>query len=256
MKRVFLLGLLAFFALTSPARADAAADAIAQRMLAHDAFGFEGAELHARLVIAESSGKSQERAFDAKSKRASDGQVRTLLRFTAPGTIAGTAFLLIQHASGADEQYIYLPRLKTTRRVGGTAERDGSFMGSDFTYADLERKDLKQASFTKLGEESVGKDACDKLEATPKGPSPYARIEVWIRKSDALPLRIRWFGKDGQAEKTLFVRRVRTVDGHPVIAECTIENAKSGHKTDLVIEDLKFRTDIPDAELTPAALSH
>jgi hypothetical protein len=247
---------MAVLAFGGPARADANADAIAQRMLAHDAFGFEGAELHARLMIAEASGKSQERAFDAKSKRSADGDVRTLVRFTAPGNIAGTAFLLIAHASGADEQYVYLPRMKTTRRIGGTAERDGSFMGSDFTYADLERKDLKQATFAKLGEETVGKDACDKLEAVPKGASPYARIEVWVRKSDAIPLRIRWFGKDGQAEKALFVRRVRTVDGHPIIAECTVENAKIAHKTDLAIDDLKFRTDIADAELTPAALAH
>ena len=72
--------------------------------------------------------------------------------------MAGTAFLLLEQKDGATEQYIYLPGLRRTRRIVGR-EREGSFMGSDFTYADMQRVDDHHAKHKRLADEKLGTDA-------------------------------------------------------------------------------------------------
>ncbi len=250
---------LAVAALVTPGAARAegpSADEIAKKTLEHDTFGFEGSQIKARLVLFEADGRTQERAFEGISKKGADNLIRSVIRFTGPATIAGTSFLMVQHQGAPDEQHIYLPRMKTTRRIGGTGEREGSFMGSDFSYADLERKDLREATYARLPDEPVGKDPCFHLEATPKTQSAYAKLSLWIRQRDFIPLRVQMFDKDGKLLKTTFTRRIKDVDGKPVVTETHTENAQTNHKTDLVIDEIQFKPDLSDALFTPAALSH
>jgi outer membrane lipoprotein-sorting protein len=242
------------------ARADDAnpsAAELAKNTLDHDTFGFEGTQIHARLILTDAGGQTQERAFDGISKKGDGRLIKSVIRFTAPANVAGTAFLMIQHSGAPDEQYIYLSRMKTTRRIGGTGEREGSFMGSDFSYADLERKDVRDATYARLPDEPVGKDPCFVLQATPNpGSAVYSKVITWVRQKDWIPLRVQMFGKDGQLDKTMFTRRVRVVDGKPVVVESHTENARTHHQTDLVLDDVQFKSDLPDAAFTPAALEH
>lgn len=239
------------------ARADGpSADEIAHKTLEHDTFGFEGTQIKARLILTEADGRSQERSFEGISKKGPDHLIKSVIRFTGPATIAGTAFLMVQHNQAPDEQHIFLPRMRTTRRIGGTGEREGSFMGSDFSYADLERKDLREATYARLPDEAIGKDTCYRLEVKPTGQSSYGKVLMWIRPKDFIPLRVQMFGKDGQLAKTTFTRRIKDVDGHAVIVESHTENAKTNHKTDLVLDDVVFKSDFDDALFAPAALSH
>jgi hypothetical protein len=180
--------------------------------------------------------------------------MRSVLRFTAPANVAGTAFLMIQHQGSPDEQYIYLSRMKTTRRIAGTGDRE-AFMGSDFSYADLERKDLRDATYARQNDESIGADACFVLIATPKD-GLYTKVVAWVRQKDYVPLRVQMFGKDGQLEKTSFTKRIKDMDGKPLVVETLTVNAKTQHETTLVLDDIKSRGDLDDALFTPAALAH
>jgi hypothetical protein len=249
---------LVLLAVPAVARADGgpSADEIAKKTLEHDTFGFEGTEIKARLVLVEADGRTQERAFEGISKKGGDNLIRSVVRFTGPANIAGTSFLMIQHQGAPDEQHIYLPRMKTTRRIGGTGEREGSFMGSDFSYADLERKDLRDATYTRLPDEAVGSTPCFHIEAAPKVESAYSKLSLWIRQKDFIPLRVQMFGKDGKIIKTTFTRRIKEIDGKPVVVETHTENAQTNHKTDLVLDEIVFKPDLPDALFTPAALAH
>jgi hypothetical protein len=239
------------------ARADGpSADDIAKKSLEHDTFGFEGSQIKARLVLVEADGRTQERAFEGISKKGADNLIRSVIRFTGPANIAGTSFLMIQHQGAPDEQHIYLPRMKTTRRIGGTGEREGSFMGSDFSYADLERKDLREATYSRLADEPIGKEPCFHIEAVPKTASTYSKLSLWIRQKDFIPLRVQMFDKDGKLLKTTFTRRIKDVDGKPVVVETHTENAQTSHKTDLVLDEVQLKADLSDALFTPAALSH
>jgi hypothetical protein len=179
------------------------ADQIATKIVRTDAFAWEGARTHVRMVLTEAGGDKKDRAMDVTGRR-KDGLFQTLVRFAAPADIAGTAFLMLERGKDSSEQYIYLPGLKRTRRIVGR-EREGSFMGSDFTYADMQRVDDRFAKHKRLPDEKIGSDNVFVIESTLSADAPvtYGKILTWIRKNDYVALRTRFFDRSGQLAKTL-----------------------------------------------------
>ena len=256
MRRFLLVvAVLAVASLAPAVHADPAfAERVVRRMMEHDSFGAEGARTKMRMVIRARGGGTRERSLDWISRKDGD-VVQSVVRFRAPADVAGTAFLLIQRGSAADEQYVYLPALKRVRRIVGR-ERQGSFMGSDVSYQDLERRDPSAGVYRQRSDEDVGGHACYVVESTPKAgreaDHPYSKIVMWVRKTDFVALRIQFFGENGRLQKTLFSRRVQVVDGRPVVVESRMENA-SGSVTEIFIDEIRF-VDVPADEFTQRAL--
>jgi outer membrane lipoprotein-sorting protein len=247
LRRSFLVAALLF---APVARADDA-EAIVKRAIGKDALGLEGGHALVAMTITGDDGAAETKTFEIWAKK-QDGLLRTVVRFKAPAKIAGTAFLLLQRKGAPDEQWIYLPAYKKARRIT-TKERGGSFAGSDFTYADLERRALDDATYKKLPEESIGKDPCAVIEATPKD-GVYGKVVGWLRKTDDVPLRTQFFGEDGKLSKTLFTKKIKTLEGRPIVVESRMEKAGGKHATDLRVDDVTFKADAPDSFFTVAAL--
>lgn len=229
------------------------ADEIAKRALRADAFAWEGAKTRLRMVLLAADGKQQERGLEVVARR-KDGLLQTLVRFQAPAELAGTAFLSLEQSGQASEQYIYLSGLKRTRRVVGR-EREGSFMGSDFTYADMQRVEAKHATHKRLPDEAIGSDASYVLETTiaEASGSTYGKTMTWVRKSDLVALRTRFYDRKGVLVKTLYARKVQTLEGKPVVVDARMQSA-NGHATELLIDAMERRDDLPDSMFTPASL--
>jgi outer membrane lipoprotein-sorting protein len=208
------------------------------------------------MTLIEAGGARKERVME-NLRRRKNGQLQGIVRFRSPQEVAGTAFLMLEKDKGESEQHIYLPGLKRTRRIVGR-EREGSFMGSDFSYADMERKDTRSSNHKRLPDEDVGGVKTYVIESTPQkaGDSAYGKIEQWIRQDNFLPLRMRFYDKNGQLVKTLYTKRIRTIEGRPVIVEAQMVNKKTGHSTELVVDNMRPRKDLPDAAFTPTALEH
>ncbi len=261
MRHRFLLSLLSLVVCSIsflPARAQApqTAEQISERMLAQDPFGWDEAETTVRMTLTDKAGSKKERVMD-NLRRRKDGQLQSVVRFRAPQEVAGTAFLMLERKSGESEQHIYLPGLKRTRRIVGR-EREGSFMGSDFSYADFERRDTRESTQKRLPDEDLGGVKTYVIESTPKKleNSAYSKIETWVRQDNFLPLRIRFYDKTGKLLKTYYTKRIRTMEGRPVIVEAQMVNKQTGHTTELVVDNLRPRNSIPDTAFTPTALEH
>lgn len=259
MRRAVVLGVLLAAAIAHADGGGAtSADEILRRMRQTDSFGRSGAEARIRMVLRERDGRERVRVLDSISARNGD-DVRSVVRFREPADVAGTAFLLLERAGQAAEQWVYLPGLRRTRRIVGR-ERQGSFMGSDFSYADMDGRELRSVTSRKLPDERLGQSACFVVEATPRGegatPPVYGKIQVWVRQADFVPLRIRFFDRAGALVKTLYSRRISTIEGKPVIMESRMQDAHTGHTTDLVIETIRFRTDFADDQFSPRGLEH
>ena len=229
------------------------ADEIAKRALRADSWHWEGARTRLKMILVEADGRRKERALEVAARRVGK-LLQSLVRFSAPPELAGTAFLLLEQAGGGSEQYVYLSGLKRMRPVVGS-EREGSFMGSDFSYADLQPIPPGQAKNLKLADEAVGKDDCYVLEATlvPGSGLPYAKVVTWVRKRDLVALRTRFFDATGKLLKTLHAQRVREMDGKPVVVEARMQS-ENGHATELVVVSIERRADLSDAMFSPAAL--
>jgi hypothetical protein len=263
MKRMLFTVALLCFALcaslwTPQAQAGSdslSADEIARRALRADAFAWEGAKTRLRMILLAADGKRQERSMEVVARR-DKGLLQTMVRFLSPEDLAGTAFLMRERQGGASEQYVYLSGLKRTRRIAGR-EREGSFMGSDFSYADMQRPDPKHTHNLRLPDDTIGDAASYVIESTldAQAESAYAKVVTWVRKSDFVAVRTRFLDKQGKTVKTLYARKVRELDGKPVVVEARMQ-AENGHATELLIDSMERRDNLPDALFTPTALEH
>ncbi|MGD8859049.1 MAG: outer membrane lipoprotein-sorting protein [Myxococcales bacterium] len=249
------LGLAALALLSSaPALADGPdADELARKTLRADAFAWEGARTRLRMVLIEKDGERRERAMEVVARR-HQGLLQTRVRFLAPRDLAGTAFLMREKKGAPSEQWIYLSGLKRTRRIVGR-EREGSFMGSDFTYADMQRVDPRYTAQKRLDDAKVGSTETYVLETTidAKSGSAYGKLVTWVRKSDFVALRTRFYDKSGKLVKTLYARKVKKLEGKPVVVEARMQS-EGGHATELIIEGMERRDDLDDDLFSPNAL--
>ena len=231
-------------------RAEAAPDAktIVKSAIDHQAFNLPGAEMKMEMLLRNRRGGVQERKLFSRTKQRG-GLNMTLTRFVAPPDVAGTSFLFLEKEDQDDEQHMYMPALKMVKRIVG-AQKNARFMGSDFTYADMESRDLDAAAHRKLADEKVGATDCYVIEAIPKNRSAYSKIQTWIRKKDQVFVRTRFFDPKGKLLKDLFVKEVRSVGGTPVPTRIKVTNRQTGHSTLLVISAIKARSDLPDDQFT------
>ncbi len=76
----------------------------------------------------------------------SDDGDKSLFVFDEPRDVQGTAFLIHAHREDADDQWLYLPALKRVKRIS-SANRSGSFMGSEFAYEDMTAQEVEKFTY-------------------------------------------------------------------------------------------------------------
>jgi hypothetical protein len=230
-----------------------AADLV-QRILESDPWGLGDAEVSARALIRDKSGRVMELGFTARSKRYDGNLTKSLVRFTSPADLAGIGFLQIQKRVGDDDRWLYLPELSRSRRIAGRT-RQSAFMATDFTYADLDRRDLRDSVAVHKGDESVDGIQCWRIEATPRADdSAYGRLEIWLRKDNSVPVKWLMYARSGVLVKTLVAKQLRQLDGRWFIVRSVMANHADGRETELVLDQITATNQIPDREFTLRAL--
>ena len=128
-------------------------------------------------------------------------------------------------------------------------------MGTDFSFADLDRRDVRHSEAKLKGSEDVGKFPCHVVDVVPKSKeSDYSRIEVWVRKDNFLPLRMKMYDRAGVLAKTFEATETKRVSGAWFISKSRMTNHKQKHTTDLVLEQIAVKSDIADDEFSVRSL--
>ncbi|RMH36519.1 MAG: outer membrane lipoprotein-sorting protein [Deltaproteobacteria bacterium] len=228
------------------------AQAIVAAMIDRDPLGYGGAEAKVTMVLVDARGHRRERTLVMRSR--TDGDTRyAFVRFVAPHDVAGTAFLGVD-AGGERTQHLFLPALHRTRRIS-SSQRNASFVGTDYSYADMDLRDVEDAAARRRADERVGGRDCYVIEARPaSSDSEYARIDLWIDKESLLPLRMQFFGDGGREIKRFAARKLDRVDGRWVILESKMVDLRRQHATVLRVDHIDLRDDIPLERFTVRAL--
>ena len=110
--------------------------------------------------------------FDAKGKISdkrwtferlgAHGQSKSVLRFTAPAEVKGVALLVVNHPDRASDQWMWTPAIERDRRIA-LQDRSTRFFGTDFSFEDLEERDVDQYDYALLGDETVDGAPCWKI---------------------------------------------------------------------------------------------
>ena len=78
------------------------------------------------------------------------GDSKAIIRFTAPAEVKGVALLVINHPERSSDQWMWTPAIARDRRIA-LQDRSTRFFGTDFSFEDLEERDVDQFDFRLLG---------------------------------------------------------------------------------------------------------
>ena len=231
---------------------DKTASEIIEAMVDGDPLGYGGAEARIVMALVNSRGQEQKRKIVLYSRNDDDTR-RMFVRFLSPSDVAGTAFVGVDKG-GTRQQHLYLPELAKVRRISGR-KRNASFVGTDYSYADMDLRDIEDSNKKRLDDEKVGSEPCYVIEATPTSDeSAYGKVQLWISKKTSLPLRIRFYDGDDNEIKRLTVSEVKKVDGRWIISESKMVDLKLEHTTIMKVTEIELRDDIPLDQFTVRAL--
>lgn len=189
------------------------------------------------LTLIDSGGQERERRLQTLSMTEND-KTSSITVFLSPASVKNTGFLSIENDQGKTDQWIFLPALKRVKRIAAN-EEGGSFMGSDFSYADMASTtyDADEATHTLLEETAT----TYVVRSVPFDKTNYGKTETTVDKETYLPLQVDFYAKDGATlEKQLVTKQTEQMNGRWIPKVITMTTIASGHSTKLEIVQAQY----------------
>jgi negative regulator of sigma E activity len=175
-----------------------------------------------------------------------------LLEFTDPQDVAGTATLTLQHNKRPDDQWLFLPVLRMSKRISAS-KRSDRFMGTEMTYEDLSTylsEPLDEYEYKMLGEENVEGRAAYIIEALPKQGTrtQYSKRKLWIDQETHLMLRTDFYDDKGKLLKVYKAFDIKPVgdSGFFRAYNVEVENVQTGNKTKVAYSDFAINQGVDE----------
>ncbi len=205
------------------------------------------------LQVIDSKGKVSDKrwTFD---RLGAHGNSKAVLRFVAPAEVKGVALLIVNHQDRASDQWMWTPAIQRERRIA-FQDRSTRFFGTDFSFEDLEERDVSQYDYSMVGDETIEGVACWKIESRPKRTksSQYTRSYVWVRKDNYAFQYIENYTKD-QLVRRLRYSRIENVQGIWTARVLEMTDVKRNSRTILTFEKLQYNVPMKDEDFTLQAL--
>jgi len=202
------------------------------------------------MTLENSRGQQRVRTIEGYSQELDDEVEHRFARFVKPSDVKDTTLLTYDYDEQDDDIWLYLPALKKVKRILSSNKTD-YFMGSDFTYWDMENLDLVNWQYEVKGSEVIDGVDCYIVEATPitddeRDESGYTKTVSWIAKSDYIPRKVEMHDTKDRLAKRLTTADIRPTsddDPRPRAHKLTMENFITKHKTVLSMDVLEL--DVP-----------
>jgi len=174
---------------------------------------------------------------------------QSILFFVSPADVERTGFLTYDYKDPArdDDQWLYLPALSRTKRIA-SSDKSGSFMGSDFSYADMTKRPLDHYRYTLMKELEIDGQPVWQIESVPiteqeKEETGYEKSVSFVRKDNFVVVRsVNWVKKGGRL-KYFEVKKLEQIDGIWVATEMVMSTRKGEetlHRTVLTAKNVRF----------------
>jgi outer membrane lipoprotein-sorting protein len=182
------------------------------------------------------------------------GTSKAILRFTAPAEVKGVALLIVNHTDRASDQWMWTPAIERDRRIA-TQDRSTRFFGTDFSFEDLEERDVDQFDYKLVGQDAVDGVACWKIESKPKESksSQYTSSLVWVRNDNYVVTQVEDYTKD-KLVRGIHYTDIQNVDGIWTPRTVEVYDANRKSRTVLKLEKLEYNMPMKDEDFTIEAL--
>lgn len=179
---------------------------------------------------------------------------KQVMFFTYPKDVKGTGFLTVDYdeVGKSDDQWLYLPAMKKTRRISGSSSKTDYFMGSDFTYDDIGERNVDEDNHKYLRDEKVDGFDCYVVESTPKNPADevFSKKIMWIRKDILKVVAVDYFDKMGSLQRKFKTGDIKQIDGFWTIGKMRIDNVQTNHATELQFNNVKYNVKVDPKTFT------
>jgi len=211
------------------------------------------ARIAMRMRLFDRQQRVRERALTLTSMRGGAGRPvpgdRSLIRFTFPNDIKGTAFLVWEQPQADDERFLYLPSLGRVRRIAGS-EAQESFVGSDFTYEDIGGREFDDYTYrlieggtapTKWTAPDGAAYPVSVLESRSRDANArFPRVVSLVRRDSLVVVHAEIHNKRDEIQKTYEALRVEKVAGYWTVREMRMSDAIQRTRTELVFEKVEY----------------
>ena len=216
----------------------------------------EGQQLTQKVNIkmVDKRGKTQERSLVWYRKDVPD-QRKSIIFYESPANVQGTAFLTYDYQTQEkeDDQWLYLPALRKTRRISA-ANRGDYFLGTDLTYEDVKlaaKIGANDYNFKTIGEKDENGFSLYQLEGTPKNNRiakelGYGKVEYLIDQNILMPRKITYWDIAGNKLKTVEFKDIKQIQGIYTMHRIEAVNFKTNHKTRFFFNDPDYQSELAD----------
>lgn len=223
-----------------------------------EATRIKGSEALSTLTIISKKGQERVRKMSMVSKLYDNGDTeKKLVKFTEPANVKGTGFLSFDYKEKTDDKWIYMPALRKTRRII-SSENSKSFMGSEFSYADMSLPTVEDFTYKFLDAETINGELCYTIELKPKNDeianeNGFSKKILHISKKDFVMRKAFYYNLSGEKEKVLTIGSVIKVDktNHKYkIKQMTMVNLLNGRKSISIIDQIQYNPNLSDEYFT------
>lgn len=223
---------------------------------ARDVTKIPGMETVATLKILDPKGRERIREISMTSKLTDNGMTeKRILRFLQPADVKGTGMLIYDYDAQSDDMWIFMPALRKTRRIV-SGEKNQSFMGSEFSNADLAAPNTDDFNYKVTGSEIVDGVECWEIETLPVNEETADELGIskkltWIGKKDNMNRKTEYYDQDGELIKIMTSSDIRKVtEGKFMAAFMQMENVQNGRKSVFSMGEIKYNPKVSDEYFT------
>lgn len=225
-----------------------------------NAIEFDAFEMSSKLLIYDPKGNVRTRTLETSTKKFGN-TTKILMKFTSPADVNGTTFLIHDHSDKNADMWIYLPATRKTRRIAGR-ERSSSFMGSEFTNANMNTPNPDDFSHTLKGTEVISGRECRIIESTClndqiQEENGYFRQLSWVDKENNLSYKVEYFDINGKKLKTQQLSNYKKQpNGKYFCYRLEMINNANGRKSVIEIEKFQLGSVRGENEFSPSVLAN
>jgi hypothetical protein len=215
-----------------------------------------------RMRLYDRQGRVRERALSVTTLRGGPGRAvpgdRSLVRFTYPNDIKGTAFLVWEQPNADDERFLYLPSLGRVRRIAGS-EAQESFVGSDLTYEDIGGREFENYTYRLIespapapwtGPDGVKRPIYVLESRTKDAGARFPRVRSFVLQDTFVVVRAEIFNKRYELQKIFDAGRVENVSGYWTVMEMKMADNLERTRTELVLEKVEYNVGLKPDDLS------
>ncbi|MBU1342227.1 MAG: outer membrane lipoprotein-sorting protein [Proteobacteria bacterium] len=262
---VILMGcVVAALGITSTSVADPTAFEVVKKMDTRE----DGDTLTTDTLMILINKSNQKRIRNIKNIRKDYGlDTKGIIFFLSPADVRNTAYMSYDFDDEVkeDDSWLYLPALQKVKRIA-SSDKSGSFMGSDFTYSDINGIQINDWEYTFVKETFI-LDGVDTwvVQGLPKSKvkdkvieeTGYLKTMMWIRKDNYMLVKGKYWVKQGQKIKYFKAGEIKKTDDIWTAHELTMITTVKGkveHSSVLKFSNVRYNTPINDATFTTRSM--